>query len=135
MQIQIRRAYEPPRRADGQRILVDGVWPRGVSREALALEEWLRELAPSAPLRKWFGHDPGRWPEFRERYFSELDAKPETVAELVKRARRGRLTLVYGARDPEHNNAVALAAYLRARAGGRRARPRSLRRKEGSPGA
>jgi uncharacterized protein YeaO (DUF488 family) len=122
LDIRTRRAYEPPGRSDGQRILVDRVWPRGVSKQDLALDAWPREVAPSTPLRRWFGHEPARWPGFQERYFAELDAKPDAVADLVARARSGRLTLVYGARDPDHNQAVALRAYLRARAAGRRPR-------------
>jgi uncharacterized protein YeaO (DUF488 family) len=114
MEIRIRRAYEAPQRDDGHRVLVDRVWPRGVSRDALALDAWEKEIAPSTPLRKWFGHDPGRWKEFQERYFSELDDKQEAIGALLDRARRGRVTLVYGARDPEHNNAVALRIYLAA---------------------
>jgi uncharacterized protein YeaO (DUF488 family) len=114
--IQVRRAYDPPRRIDGYRVLVDRVWPRGVSRDDLRLDAWLPEIAPSTRLRQWFGHDPERWEEFRERYAAELAASDEAVRELAERARRGRVTLVYAARDPEHNNAVALAAYLRARA-------------------
>ena len=112
MDIRIRRAYDPPGRGDGARILVDRLWPRGVSKEALALDDWMKELAPSHRLRKWFGHDPARWEEFQRRYFAELDAQPEAVAALRARARERRLTLVYGARDPEHNDAVALRAYL-----------------------
>jgi uncharacterized protein YeaO (DUF488 family) len=136
VKIQIRRAYDPPRRGEGHRVLVDRVWPRGLRKEALELDAWSAEVAPSASLRKWFGHDPGRWQEFQERYFAELDAKPDALGELARRARRGRLTLVYGARDPDHNNAVALAAYLRARAAGRRPRARPRRRDAGrAPGA
>jgi len=124
MDIQTRRAYDPPRRGDGYRALVDRVWPRGVSKDELELDEWRKEIAPSTPLRKWFGHDPERWQEFQKRYFAELDAKPDAVRELVKRARQGRLTLVFGARDVDHNQAVALSSYLRARAAGRKPRVR-----------
>ncbi len=124
MSIQIRRAYDPPGRSDGYRVLVDRVWPRGVSKDDLDLDEWRKEIAPSTRLRKWFGHDPERWKEFQERYFAELEAKQGSVQELVKRARRGRITLVYGARDPDHNQAVALTAYLRARVAGRQPRAR-----------
>lgn len=120
MEIRTRRAYEPPGRGDGARILVDRVWPRGVKKEALALDAWLKEVAPSTSLRRWFGHDPERWDEFQERYFTELDAKPDALRDLLDRARRGRVTLVFGARDPDHNNAVALRKYLKARAAGRR---------------
>ena len=124
MDIQIRRAYDPPGRGDGYRVLVDRVWPRGVSKDDLDLDEWRKEIAPSTRLRKWFGHDPERWREFQKRYFVELEGKQDSVRELVKRARQGRVTLVYGARDRDHNQAVALSAYLRARAAGRQPRVR-----------
>jgi uncharacterized protein YeaO (DUF488 family) len=124
MDIQIRRAYDPPRRGDGYRILVDRVWPRGVSKDDLELDEWRKEIGPSTRLRRWFGHDPERWRGFQERYFAELGEKKDAVRDLVKRARRGRITLVFGARDPDHNQAVALRAYVRARAAGRQPRVR-----------
>jgi uncharacterized protein YeaO (DUF488 family) len=119
MDIRIRRAYQPPQRGDGYRVLVDRIWPRGASKDDLELDEWRKEIAPSTRLRKWFGHDPKRWTGFQERYFAELEQKQDAVRELVKRARQGRITLVYGARDPDHNQAVALSVYLRARAAGR----------------
>jgi uncharacterized protein YeaO (DUF488 family) len=125
MDVQIRRAYEPPRRGDGYRVLVDRVWPRGVSKDELELDEWRKEIAPSTRLRKWFGHDPERWTGFQERYFAELEEKQDSVRDLVKRAHQGRITLVYGARDSEHNQAVALGAYLRARGAGRQPQVRS----------
>ena len=124
MDIQIRRAYDPPGRSDGYRVLVDRVWPRGVSKHDLDLDEWRKEIAPSTRLRQWFGHVPERWDGFQERYFAELDEKRDAVRDLVKRARRGRITLVYGARDPDHNQAVALRTYLRARGAGRQPRVR-----------
>ena len=124
MDIQIRRAYDPPGRSDGYRVLVDRVWPRGVSKHDLDLDEWRKEIAPSTRLRQWFGHEPERWKGFQERYFAELEGKQDAVRDLVKRAREGRITLVYGARDPDHNQAVALRAYLRARAAGRQPRAR-----------
>jgi uncharacterized protein YeaO (DUF488 family) len=120
MDVQVRRAYDPPGRGDGYRVLVDRVWPRGVSKDELELDEWRKEIAPSTSLRKWFGHDPERWNEFQERYFAELEEMKDSVRELIRRARRGRITLVYGARDRDHNQAVALGKYLRARATGRR---------------
>jgi uncharacterized protein YeaO (DUF488 family) len=119
MDIRIRRAYEPPQRGDGYRVLVDRIWPRGASKDDLELDEWRKEIAPSTRLRKWFGHDPERWTGFQERYFAELEQKQDAVRDLLKRARQGRITLVYGARDPDHNQAVALSVYLRARAAGR----------------
>jgi len=118
--VRISRAYDPPGRGDGARVLVDRLWPRGVAKQALALDAWAKDVAPSTRLRQWFGHDPARWAEFRARYFAELDASPAAVDALLARARRGALTLVYAARDPEHNHALALAEYLRARAGRRR---------------
>lgn len=124
MDIQIRRAYDPPRRGDGYRILVDRVWPRGVSKDNLDLDEWQKDIAPSTRLRQWFGHVPQRWEGFQERYFAELEEKQDAVRDLVERARQGRITLVYGARDPDHNQAVALRAYVRARAAGRQPRVR-----------
>jgi len=112
MSVLLKRAYEPPQPQDGYRVLVDGLWPRGLSKEELQVQTWLKEIAPSHELRKWFGHDPDRWEEFRRRYFEELGAKGELLAELQERARQGTLTLVYAARDEEHNNAVALRDYL-----------------------
>jgi uncharacterized protein YeaO (DUF488 family) len=104
----IRRAYEPPSRNDGYRILVDRLWPRGVSKAEAHLDEWDRDVAPSTELRQWFGHDPQRWEEFRRHYRDELARRPDAVAHLVDVARRGRLTLVFGARDTVHNDAVVL---------------------------
>jgi uncharacterized protein YeaO (DUF488 family) len=108
--VRIKRAYEAPAPDDGRRVLVDHVWPRGVKREKLALDGWLKEVSPSDGLRRWFNHDPARWAEFAARYGDELKAPPasEAVAELVRCARAGPLTLVYAARDETHNNAVAL---------------------------
>jgi len=113
--IQLKRAYEEPSPADGYRVLVDRLWPRGVSRDRAHLDEWTRELAPSAELRRWFGHDPERYDEFRRRYREELAAHEYKVDELRGRARQGTLTLVYAARDTEHNDAVVLAELLRDR--------------------
>ncbi len=109
----MKRAYDPPARSDGYRVLIDRLWPRGVSREKADLDEWDRELAPSAELRKWFGHDPERFEEFRRRYVDELRDQRPRLSELRRRAREGTLTLVYGARDSEHNDAVVLAEVLR----------------------
>lgn len=110
--IWLRRAYEPPTRNDGYRILVDRIWPRGVAKKDCALDEWQPELAPSTPLRKWFGHDPARWEAFEKRYFRELAQQPDAVRPLRERIASGRVTLVYGARDRDHNNAVALRKFL-----------------------
>lgn len=110
--IRLKRAYDDVREEDGLRFLVDRVWPRGVKKEALALEGWLRDVAPSDELRRWFGHDPERWDEFVGRYRTELDAKPDAWQPILHAAQAGDVTLVFGARDREHNNAVALKAYL-----------------------
>jgi uncharacterized protein YeaO (DUF488 family) len=116
--IRIKRAYDPPEPADGRRVLVDRVWPRGLTRETLAIERWARDLAPSDDLRRWFAHDPSRWEEFRRRYRLEL-AAPEREAdleELATIARTGTLTLVYSARAEEHNQARVLAEVIAERA-------------------
>jgi uncharacterized protein YeaO (DUF488 family) len=114
MSVRLKRAYEQPASSDGYRVLVDRLWPRGVRREEARLDEWAKELAPSATLRRWFAHDPARFAEFRRRYTAELAAHEEKLGELRRRARNGTLTLVYGARDEEHNDAVVLAELLRA---------------------
>jgi uncharacterized protein YeaO (DUF488 family) len=111
--IGIKRIYEPAEADDGYRVLVDHVWPRGVSRERARLDEWARELAPSDELRKWFDHVPERFEEFRARYRRELDHHAELIGRLRDRANNGRLTIVYAARDREHNNAAVLAELLR----------------------
>lgn len=113
MDVRLKRAYEPAEPGDGYRVLIDRLWPRGVSRERAQLDEWARELAPSAALRTWFGHDPLRFDEFRRRYLAELAAHGDEVAALRRRAREGTLTLVYAAHDVEHNDAVVLAELLR----------------------
>ncbi|MHB1215136.1 MAG: DUF488 domain-containing protein [Thiobacillus sp.] len=112
MALRLKRAYEAPAPDDGFRILVDRLWPRGVSRNAAHIDLWLKEVAPSTSLRKWFGHDPSKWVEFRERYFLELRRNPEAIGQLNEHVRQGVVTLVYGAKDTEHNHAVALKAYL-----------------------
>ena len=112
--VRLKRAYEPPAPTDGYRVLIDRLWPRGVARTNARLDEWARELAPSTELRRWFGHDPARFAEFRQRYVEELSAQEEKLRELRGRARNTTLTLVYGARDTEHNDAVVLAELLRA---------------------
>lgn len=115
--MRVRRVYDPPEPADGFRVLVDRLWPRGLTKEAARVDLWARELAPSHGLRRWFGHDPSRWEEFRRRYREELQRPEvqEALAELVKRARAGNVTLLFGARDERHNNAVVLAEVLRDR--------------------
>lgn len=115
--IHVKRAYEKPSRGDGARYLVDRLWPRGIAKTELTIDGWIKEVAPSAALRTWFGHDPAKWNEFRRKYFKELDAHPEAWSPLAEAARQGTLTLIYGARDTVHNNAVALAEYLAAQTG------------------
>jgi uncharacterized protein YeaO (DUF488 family) len=115
MQIRLKRAYEGPGSQDGCRVLVDRLWPRGVSKEEAKIDLWLKEIAPSDALRKWFGHDPEKWEEFRKRYFAELDERGESLEELRREVGDGRVTLVFGARDEEHNNAVALKEFLEKR--------------------
>jgi uncharacterized protein YeaO (DUF488 family) len=115
MNIDIKRAYDPPAKSDGRRILVDRVWPRGITKDDLQIDAWLKDLAPSTELRKWFGHDPAKWDEFRKRYASELEQRSEGLAELVRKARAGHITLVFAAKDTEHNNAVALREQLQRR--------------------
>lgn len=115
MSISVKRAYDPPQAKDGRRILVDRVWPRGVTKDELRLDGWYRDLAPSTELRKWFGHDPERWPEFQKRYEAELRraGMRERLSELAAMAKRTKVTLLYGARDEEHNQAIVLRDYLK----------------------
>jgi len=114
--VQLKRAYEPPDKKDGTRILVDRLWPRGVSKEEASLDEWIKEIAPSADLRTWFGHEPRRWAEFRKRYRAELAEHSEMLKDLRRRAREGPITLVYSARDEVHNDAVVLRNVILGRA-------------------
>lgn len=111
--IMTKRIYETPARHDGFRVLVDRVWPRGVSKDRAMVDLWLTEVAPSTTLRKWFRHDPQKWEEFKQRYFVELESHSEAVARLLERANKGNVTLVYSAKDTVHNQAVALYEYLR----------------------
>lgn len=111
--LKLKRAYEAPETTDGVRYLIDRLWPRGVSKAELKIEAWLKDVAPSNDLRHWFNHDPKKWDEFRRRYFAELDANPESWEPLIDAARKGTVTLLYGAHDAEHNNAVALTEYLK----------------------
>jgi uncharacterized protein YeaO (DUF488 family) len=110
--VRLKRAYEPPDRADGTRVLVDRLWPRGVSKDKAGVDLWLKDLAPSTELRKWFGHDPDRWEEFRERYAAEVREHPEAYERLRELARQGPVTLVYSAHDEIHNDAVVLRSLL-----------------------
>ncbi len=111
--IKIKRIYENPAQNDGFRFLVDRLWPRGLTREASKIDDWLKNVAPSQPLRVWFGHDPAKWDEFCRRYTAELDGKPETWLPILEAARRGNVTLLYSARDTEHNSALILMGYLK----------------------
>ena len=112
MPIRVKRVYEPVDPSDGERYLVERLWPRGVRREALQLTAWLRDVAPSDALRRWYGHDPTRWPEFQRRYRAELLANPAAWQPLLEAARRGVVTLLFSARDTERNSAVVLRAFL-----------------------
>jgi uncharacterized protein YeaO (DUF488 family) len=118
--ILLKRAYEPAAPRDGRRFLVERLWPRGVRKADLRLDGWLKEVAPSPGLRRWFGHDPDKWPEFRRRYFAELRSHESALAVLREAALEGAVTLVYSARDIEHNAAVALREYLTGPAPGRK---------------
>lgn len=110
--IQCKRAYDDPAPDDGCRVLVDRLWPRGVSKEEAELDHWLKDVAPSDELRTWFDHDPDKWKTFCRHYHEELAEKDDAVAFLCEKAEEGTLTLVYAAKDREHNNAVALKRYL-----------------------
>ncbi|MBK8093947.1 MAG: DUF488 domain-containing protein [Verrucomicrobiaceae bacterium] len=110
--IQVKRIYEPPSKSDGQRLLVERLWPRGMKKEAAQLSAWIRDAAPSTALRQWFKHDPEKWTEFQRRYREELDQHPEAWQPIVTAARKGRVTLLFSSHDAEHNNVVALKAYL-----------------------
>jgi uncharacterized protein YeaO (DUF488 family) len=116
MDLRTRRVYDPPARSDGYRVLVDRIWPRGVSKEDARLDAWIKEVAPSDGLRKWYGHDPDRWPEFKEEYFAELRKNAEPVRRILDMAEEKRVTLLFGAKDEERNNAEALREYLETQA-------------------
>jgi uncharacterized protein YeaO (DUF488 family) len=113
--ITLKRAYDSVSRTDGRRFLVERLWPRGISKAKLRVDAWPKEVGPSTELRRWFSHDPGKWREFRRRYFRELDSRPGAWQPIASAARRGRVTLVYSSHDTEHNNAVALQQYLEAK--------------------
>ena len=115
--IHLKRVYDPVDPGDGPRFLVDRIWPRGMRKDALKMDAWNKDVAPSPELRRWFGHDPARWQEFKSRYSSELDGNHEAWQPLLLAARQGDITLIYSARDVEHNNAVVLKAYLEKRIG------------------
>jgi uncharacterized protein YeaO (DUF488 family) len=117
LMLQVKRAYDTPSSEDGYRVLVDRLWPRGLKRGAARVDFWLKEIAPSDELRRWFGHDPERWKEFQARYGKELAAQEPLWRELLQRARQGRVTLLYGAKDIQHNNAVVLKSFLDSKPG------------------
>ncbi len=110
--LSIKRVYDAHSDDDGARYLVERLWPRGMRKEALIMDAWLKDVAPSDNLRRWFGHDPAKWDEFKRRYRAELDANPDAWKPLVEASRRGNVTLLFSARDTEHNNAVVLKTYL-----------------------
>lgn len=112
MSIQLKRVYDNPVRTDGRRVLVDRVWPRGLTKRAAKIDNWLKEIAPSTQLRKWFRHDPARWNEFKKRYAAELKNQRAQIERLAHEARKRTITLLFGAKDTEHNNAVALKEYI-----------------------
>jgi len=115
MKIGIKRVYDPPEPEDGQRILVDRLWPRGVSRQKASVDAWLKSIAPSDALRKWFQHEPEKWERFQTRYISELESNPQALKELEDLLERGRVTLLYAARESRYNNAVVLKRFLEER--------------------
>jgi uncharacterized protein YeaO (DUF488 family) len=117
--IRVKRVYEQVQKSDGARFLVDHLWPRGLKKEALHVERWIKLVSPSNELRSWFGHEPIKWKEFQRRYFAELDARPDTWKELLDTARKKDITLVFSAHDTEHNNAVALKSYLEKKMAGK----------------
>ena len=123
MPVHIKRVYEPASSNDGYRVLIDRLWPRGVKKEPLQLTSWVREASPTTKLRKWFNHEPEKWPEFRKRYFGELASEPEAWKPLLEAAQRGKITLLFSAHDSDHNNAVALAEFLEGRL-----KPRTIRK-------
>lgn len=110
--INAKRVYEKPGPGDGTRFLVERLWPRGIRKESLQMEGWIKDVAPSDALRRWFGHDPAKWAEFQHRYFRELDDNPGAIRPIMEAARRGNVTLLYSTHDMEHNNAIALKEYL-----------------------
>ena len=116
----LKRVYDKVAQEDGVRFLVERLWPRGIKKTDLRLDAWLKDVAPSAALRRWFSHDPKRWSAFQQRYFAELDSHAEACEQIRSAARHGRVTLIYSSHDTEHNNAVALKEYLSARKGKKR---------------
>lgn len=117
MDIRIRRAYDDPAKDDGYRVLVDRIWPRGVAKQDLDLDAWMKDIAPSDELRKWFDHDADKWDEFQKRYVGELDKNGDCVDALLSKVKDGRVTLVFGAKDEKYNQAEALRTYLKCKIG------------------
>ncbi len=113
--LKTKRVYEPPSPEDGKRILIDRLWPRGIKKESAAIDDWIKDLAPNSDLRKWFNHEPEKWSEFRKRFFRELDTRDRQVEAIMKLARKGTVTLVYGSREERYNNAIALKEYIEGR--------------------
>lgn len=111
-EISLKRVYDPPAASDGFRILAERLWPRGVKKETLKLDAWMREVAPGTELRKWFSHDPAKWDAFKTRYYAELDANPDAWAGILDQAKKSKVTLLFSSKDAEHNNVVALREYL-----------------------
>ena len=111
-EVRLKRVYEPPARQDGMRVLVDRIWPRGLAKADAHVDLWLKDVAPSTTLRRWFGHDPARWDAFRRRYAAELERRPDGLAQLRAHVRKRRVTLLYAAKDPAHNHALALKRML-----------------------
>ena len=112
MPISLKRVYETPSRSDGCRILVERLWPRGLSKQGAKIDLWPKEVAPSPTLRRWFNHEPDKWAQFKARYFTELGARPESLRPIVERARAGRVTFVFASRESRFNNAVALKEFV-----------------------
>ena len=108
----VKRVYDEPTKSDGRRVLVDHLWPQGLKKNEAQIDEWLKEIAPSTRLRKWFGHDPARWKEFKKKYAAELDGQRDQVEKLAREASKRRITLLFSAKDTKHNNAVALKDYI-----------------------
>ncbi len=115
MPVSLKRVYERPSAADGKRVLVERLWPRGLKKEDAKVDEWLREIAPSTELRKWFGHDPEKWNEFKQRYWKELQKKSDIISKLAEEIKESHVTFVFAAKDEQHNNAVALKEYVESR--------------------
>ena len=113
--IKIKRVYDDPSRGDGKRILIDRLWPRGLKKEDAHIDEWLKEIAPSNELRKWFNHDPDKWVEFKKRFFTELQGRQDEVVGIISSARKGTVTLLFGSKEERFNNAVALQEYIESR--------------------